>query len=211
MSVLPMFPLGSVLLPGGVLTLHVFEPRYRALVAACIESPSHEFGTVLIERGSEVGGGDVRRDVGTVAQMVQVAELPDGRFAVVAVGTRRLRVRSWLADDPYPTADADEWPEEWSADDADRRDLIAAVGDLVPRVRRAAALALELGDPIADAQQEIGGDPLLAVYQLVSLAPLGDVDRYDLLCAPGPLARLELLHGRLIDVEALLRFRLGSD
>jgi Lon protease-like protein len=120
-------------------------------------------------------------------------------------------VRSWLADDLYPTADAEEWPEEWSADDAGRRDLIAAVGDLVPRVRRAAALAVELGDPIADAQQEIGGDPLLAVYQLVSLAPLGDVDRYDLLCAPGPLARLELLHGRLIDVEALLRFRLGSD
>jgi len=57
----------------------VFEPRYRALVQACIESVDHEFGTVLIEQGHEVGGGDRRREVGTVARIVQVAELPDGR------------------------------------------------------------------------------------------------------------------------------------
>jgi Lon protease-like protein len=206
MTVLPMFPLGSVLLPGGVLTLHVFEPRYRALVSACIDAPSHEFGTVLIERGSEVGGGDVRRDVGTVARLVQVAELPDGRFAVVAVGTRRLRVRAWLADDPYPTAEVDEWPEESDGGD---QELLAAVDELAPRARRAAALAFELGDPVADPQQEISDEPLLAVYQLVSLAPLGDVDRYDLLSAPGPLVRLDLLRARLSDLEALLTFRLG--
>ncbi len=66
---------------------------------------------VLIERGSEVGGGDVRSDVGTVARIVEAQELPDGRWALLTVGARRLRVEPWLPDDPYPLADVDDWPD----------------------------------------------------------------------------------------------------
>ena len=65
-----MFPLGTVLLPGAYLSLHVFEPRYRALVQACLDG-TPEFGVALIERGSEVGGGDARFDVGCVARIVE--------------------------------------------------------------------------------------------------------------------------------------------
>ncbi len=110
---LPMFPLGSVLLPGGLLPLHVFEPRYRQLVIDCLaDAGDPEFGVTMIERGSEVGGGDERTDVGVVARMVQVNALEDGRYAVVAVGTRRIRVNAWLPDDPYPLADVDDWPDD---------------------------------------------------------------------------------------------------
>lgn len=207
MAVVPMFPLGSVLLPGGVLPLHIFEPRYRQMVADCLEREEHDFGVVLIERGREVGGGEVRRTVGTLARMVQVAQVPDGRFAVVAVGVRRLQVQAWLPDDPYPLADVEEWPEA-DADDPRVDDL---VGELRPRVRHAAALALELGDPVSDPQQELSDDAVLASYELCSIAPLGPVDRYDLLCAPGPRERLELLRERMPDVEALLQFRLATD
>ncbi len=206
MSVLPMFPLGSALLPGDVLPLHVFEPRYRELVRACVESPDHEFGVVLIERGHEVGGGDVRRDVGTVARMVQVAETDDGRFAVVSVGTHRVRIAAWLPDDPYPVADVEEWPDT----DPDDPAVVTLLDELAPRVRRAMALAIELGDPVGDPQTDLGDDPLVGSYRLASLAPLGDTDRFDLLCAPGPVARLELLRERLGDVEALLQFRLAD-
>src|SRR5438270_10838595 len=80
---LPMFPLGTVLLPFAHLPLHIFEPRYRALVKDCLAGDG-EFGVVLIERGHEVGGGDVRFGVGTVAHIVQTAELPDGRGLVRA-------------------------------------------------------------------------------------------------------------------------------
>ena len=111
MAVMPMFPLGTVLLPGVVLPLHVFEPRYQQLVRDCVDATEHEFGVVLIDRGSEVGGGDTRSDVGVVATMLQVAALDGGRFAVVTVGTRRFRVTSWLPDDPYPRADIEEWPD----------------------------------------------------------------------------------------------------
>src|SRR5882724_11018467 len=100
---LPMFPLGTVLLPFAHLPLHIFEPRYRALVKDCLAGDG-EFGVVLIERGHEVGGGDVRFGVGTVARILQTAELPDGRWLVDAVGTDRFRVTEWLPEDPYPQA-----------------------------------------------------------------------------------------------------------
>ena len=105
-----MFPLGSVLTRGQLLPLHVFEPRYRRLVGDCIEAGG-TFGVVLIERGSEVGGGDVRSDLGTLATIVDAQALPDGRWAVVAVGGQRIRVVAWGDDDPYPQAEVEPWPE----------------------------------------------------------------------------------------------------
>src|SRR5829696_5584015 len=99
-----MFPLGTVLLPGAYLPLHVFEPRYRALVRDCLEGDG-EFGVALIERGQEVGGGDSRFDVACVARIVEAGEMPDGRWALGTVGVRRARVEAWLPDDPYPRAE----------------------------------------------------------------------------------------------------------
>ena len=82
---LPMFPLGGVLLPGEALPLHVFEPRYRRLVHDVLAAPTPDFGVVLIERGSEVGGGDVRFGAGCLARVVRSQELPDGRWALVSL------------------------------------------------------------------------------------------------------------------------------
>jgi Lon protease-like protein len=206
MAVLPMFPLGSVLLPGQVLPLHVFEPRYRALVHDCLAADRHEFGVVLIERGSEVGGGDQRSSVGVVAQMVQVAELHEGRFAVVAVGVSRIRVVEWLADAPYPRAEVEPWPDErFEGDIGSRLDGVHA------RVRRAAALAVELGDVGGDAHVDLSADPVEALWQLAALAPIGAADAFRLLCAPSAPARLALLDGLLDDVEAAQQFRLGGN
>lgn len=203
MAVLPMFPLGSVLVPGAVLPLHVFEPRYRQLVADCLTGEP-EFGVTLIDRGSEVGGGDQRSMIGTVARIVQVAELPDDRFAVVAVGARRIRVNAWLPDDPYPLADVDDWPDE----PADGAELEPLVREVERDVRRLLALAIELGDTSADAAPEIATDALLASYHLIAMAPLGPMDRQRLLAAPGPRERLAGLHELTADLEAMLRFRL---
>ena len=105
---LPMFPLGNVVLPGELLPLNVFEPRYRQLVLDCLAADAPEFGVVLIERGSEVGGGDVRTSIGTVARIVRVMPLGNGRFEIVAAGLRRVSVLEWLADDPYPRADVED-------------------------------------------------------------------------------------------------------
>jgi Lon protease-like protein len=206
MAVMPMFPLGTVLLPGGVLPLHVFEPRYRQLVIDCLadDSGEPEFGVTLIERGSEVGGGDQRAQVGVVARMVQVEPLPDGRYALVTVGTRRIRVNAWLPDDPYPLADVDDW-RDLEPDAPGLADRVAAATDRLRDV-------LELAARLAEVPREltISDDPLVASYHLSGLAPLGPADRYRLLCAASPAERLDLLADCLDDVEAMLRFRLAS-
>lgn len=202
MPVLPMFPLGSVLLPSVFLPLHVFEPRYREMTKACLAG-DHEFGVVLIERGSEVGGGEAREGVGTVARIVEAVELPDGRWAIGAVGTRRIRVTRWLDDDPYPRADVEDWddPEPTPA-------LGDAVASTVAVLRRVLARASELGDPAAAATQDLAEDPVLASYQLAALAPFGPSDQLSLLAAPSAEARVDQLRTMLEEEEQFLIRRL---
>jgi uncharacterized protein len=199
-----MFPLGTVLFPGGVLPLHVFEPRYRQLVQDCLAADAPEFGVVLIERGSEVGGGDIRSPVGVVARMVEVAELEDGRYAIVTVGTRRVRVRTWLEDDPYPRAEVEDWPDVGPEEDFGER-----LEEVVTTLRRVLALAAELGEAVAPATVQLSDDPLLANYHVAALAPLGPADQYELLVAAGPEERVRRLSTMLADAEDLARLRLG--
>jgi Lon protease-like protein len=205
---MPMFPLGSVLLPGALLPLHVFEPRYRDMVRDCLRSDGEpEFGQVLITRGREAGGGDDRAMVGTVARVLHVDALDENRYALVAVGTRRIRINTWLPDDPYPLADVDDWPDV----DPDLPGLDALVAASHARVRAAIALAARLDDvgSHVDDEAEISNDPLVATYHLATLAPVGPADRFRLLAADGPLQRLDLLDEILDDVEAMLKFRLS--
>ncbi len=98
-----MFPLGSVLLPGAVLQLQVFEPRYSALMNT-VMATTQEFGVTLIERGAEVGGGDQRLPVGCVAKVLLAQPLGEGRWILQAIGTDRFSVDEWLPEDPYPVA-----------------------------------------------------------------------------------------------------------
>jgi uncharacterized protein len=202
-TAVPMFPLGTVLFPGLFLPLHVFEPRYRALTRACLEG-DREFGVVLIERGSEVGGGDVRTNAGTVARIIQASERHDGRWVLGTVGTRRIRVVSWLPDDPYPRAEVEDWEDEPAGPDAAER--YQAVRQ---RLRRVLALKAELREPSADATTELADDPVIGSYQAAALAPLGPADRQALLVCAGPDVRLARLDQLLIDEEDFLRTRLS--
>jgi Lon protease-like protein len=217
---LPMFPLGSPLLPGSTIRLEVFEPRYRAMVADMLgadapgdEPPALEFGVVMIERGHEVGGGDVRNDIGCRARIVDLRTTPDGRYSLVVVGGRRIRVTEWLPDDPYPRARVADWPDEHAP--VGTVEANQPIGALVERVTAlltdmaahdefpadavpptAAALAARLADNVS-----------LAVYQLAAYAPLGPLDRARLLAAPGLCDRVATFADVLDDAEAAVRFR----
>src|SRR5438309_1339433 len=173
---LPMFPLGTVLFPGVGLPLHVFEPRYRVLTRHCLDGDGR-FGVVLIERGSEVGGGDVRHSVGTSARIVEAAELPDGRWVLMAVGTQRLRVTRWLPEDPYPRAEV-VFLEEVATPAAEATDERAKVERLL---RRALALKAELGEPAPPATVDLDPDPSAAAFEAAALAPIGPFDAQRLL------------------------------
>lgn len=205
---MPMFPLGAALLPGAVLPLVVFESRYRQMVIDLLADDVNEpeFGVVMIERGTEVGGGDARTTVGTVARVVDMSALPDGRYALVAVGVERLRVNAWLPDDPYPLADVDVWPD----DDRGVIDLDAAAEQIAAfdrRVRELNAEVQALGEMAPPPDAEISDDPHLALYHLGSLSPLGPADRHRMLQAATFAERVAVFDEALDDAAAVVRFR----
>jgi uncharacterized protein len=210
---LPMFPLGNVVLPGELLPLNVFEPRYRKLVLDCLAADAPEFGVVLIERGSEVGGGEVRTSIGTVARIVRVAPLGTGRFTVVAAGSRRVSVLEWMDDDPYPRADVENWPEPESSGDDELRAELERLRERVEETRtlvRQVAKATKQRVPFRVAPAlRLSDDLVKASYQLGARAPIGAVDRYRLLTAPTLETRVARLVSALDDAEAMLRFRLA--
>ncbi|HLX89443.1 MAG TPA: LON peptidase substrate-binding domain-containing protein [Acidimicrobiales bacterium] len=188
---LPMFPLSTVLFPGMPLPLHVFEPRYRAMVADCLDTERHEFGVVLIERGSEVGGGDVRTDVGTVACIEALQRADDGRYALVARGTVRLRVRQWLADDPYPQALVDRIDEERreSTGGGSSPGGPGANSATLAAMRRVETLMAELDAGRAMPPLE----PTASLWDLCARLPVNALDRQRLLAADDPEVRAWLL------------------
>ena len=118
---LPLFPLGTVLVPGLVLPLHIFEPRYRQLVADLEELPEddREFGVVAIREGGEVGAGSLRAlyDVGCAATLQRVTTAEDGRSQILSTGIRRFRLVDLDvdADTPYLTGLV-EWVDEVEGD-----------------------------------------------------------------------------------------------
>jgi Lon protease-like protein len=202
--VLPMFPLGTVLFPYALLPLHVFEPRYRVMLQRVMDG-DREFGVVLIERGSEVGGGDVRFDTGTVARIVHAAELPDGRYAVATVGMRRVRVTRWLPDDPYPQAEVvalDDEPSPRAADREARERVVAVLATVTDLARRL--------EPRIEEPPELDADPTRAAYEAAALAPIGPLDAQRVLEAPSTGARLELLTLLIGERADELRARLGQ-
>lgn len=201
-SLLPMFPLGSVLFPTMVLPLHVFELRYRALVHDVVAGPGR-FGVVLIERGSEVGGDDVRTSVGTVAEIVESQELGDGRWVLAAVGRERLEVTDWLPDDPYPRAKVVELADDPVTDGT------GDVGPLLTRLRRTLALQSELGEARAPADVELDPDPALATLQIGAIGPFGPVDQQRILETTDPARRLALVDELLVEATELIEARLG--
>lgn len=201
-----MFPLGTVLFPGAPLTLQVFEPRYLALLEDCLVG-SRRFGVVMIERGSEVGGGDLRSDVGTFATIGSVSPRHGGRFVVSAVGGRRFRVREWLPDSPYPRARVQLW-DDTSSGTAD--DIDALVATTAKLLRRCLGRLTELGQPAAQIDFGLPADPVAASYALSALAPIGTLDRHRLLCEDGPAARVRSLAQLLEELNEDLNTQLGS-
>lgn len=191
---MPMFPLGSVLLPGGVLPLHIFEIRYQQLLNTVLET-DRRFGVVLISRGSEVGGGEHRTDIGTIAHVDEHQRFDDGRAAVVSSGTARLQVVEWLDDDPYPRAMVRELAVE--PDTAADRLLLAAAQQ---RFDDLVALAARLR-PIESVPDAVWEDDLeAATWQLANRAPCSALDKYSILAAPTRADRLALIESLLADV-----------
>lgn len=203
MTVMPQFPLGSVLFPTMILPLHVFEERYRTLMADIIDT-TREFGVPLIERGFEVGGEDLRSGFGTVARIVEAEQFDDGRWVIATVGVRRFRVIEWLPDDPYPRAEVEDWPDE-----PPRRPLDDDLATATHALIRCLATASEAGHDVG-LLPELSDEAETAVMQIAALAPVSPYDRQRFLAAPGPTERLELVMAALAEAQEMFEFEMGG-
>jgi hypothetical protein len=154
---LPLFPLNTVLFPGQVLPLHIFEDRYRVMIRRCL-AEDKPFGVVLIQQGQEVGGTAEPYMVGTVARIVESTYLPDGSMDIVSVGTERFRIRRLIHDQPYLRGEVETFPMIDAEDDNLAR-LSAQVRQQVVRyielIAEAAGLRIQV-DTVPEAPQQVG-------------------------------------------------------
>ena len=207
-----MFPLQSALLPGQDLPLQIFEPRYTALVRDCLRDKDPRFGVVLISQGGEVGGGDVRSAVGTVARITECVDIAgSGRFLLRCQTGERIRVWEWLPDDPYPRAIVQAWPDE--PGEAVSAGQLEELGDRAMALFERLATAKDL--PLPDREDVLGADngiedPGEWLYALASRIPIGPADRYAVLAAPTAAERLAAMTEALDSVAAVIEFHLSE-
>jgi uncharacterized protein len=182
---LPLFPLHSALLPGGLLPLRIFETRYLDMVRDCLRS-GDGFGVCLIESGNEVGSTPSIHKVGTLARIVDWDQRPDGLLGIVASGERRFRVCAqetgrngllhaeveWLED--AALAETLELPQEY-------REL----GELLRRLVR------ELGAPFTLFPEERYGHAGWVADRLTELLPLAPALKQALVELDDAMQRLQ--------------------
>jgi hypothetical protein len=196
----PMFPLGTVLLPGAVLPLHIFEDRYRQMAEFCTANKA-DFGVVLIERGHEVGGGDTRSSVGCGATIVNHERFPDGRWLLVVLGTTRLRVEEWLGDAPYPRALTTEITEETGGATMQRAQQVLEKLEIFTQEAR--EMGYQVGSVDGDAVAA-GLEIAELSYRIAELTPVGPFDKQTLLVAPTVATRLDLIEEQIDGLSEIL-------
>jgi Lon protease-like protein len=123
---LPLFPLHTVLFPGQMLPLRVFEPRYQQMMDDCLQG-ERVFGVALIQSGSEVGQAAIPHLVGTSAAIQNIARLPNGQRHIITRGNERFRIEDyWDTEEPYLMCRASSWP--WRDSLYPDDELVQAVG-----------------------------------------------------------------------------------
>ena len=180
-SELPLFPLSTVLFPGGPLRLRIFEPRYLDMVRQCLRE-SRGFGVVLIIEGAEAGEAVSVAEIGTSARLVDFDTLPDGLLGIDCVGEQRFRLRRrWQQADGLNLAEVDYLPDD--APCALPAEL-AHLGELLREVLP------QLGDRYTHvtASYEDAG---WVGNRWAEVLPLTSAEKQQLLELADPLARLE--------------------
>ena len=194
-ATIPIFPLQDVVLfPNSARPLHIFEPRYRAMVADALEGDSI-IGMTMLQPGHEADyeGRPPIFEVGCAGVIIAAEELPDGRYNIVLGGLVKFRVLSEDASRPYRLAEVEALPESVETSDRPllaerRRQLEAVLLSLSPAVRV----------PLSDLSDE-------EVVDCLSVAlPLEPAHRQELLEADGPIERALRLIRRLRENDSVL-------
>jgi Lon protease-like protein len=203
MTRLPLFPLGTVLYPGLVLPLHIFEERYRQLVHDLLDQPEpRSFGVIAIRKGRETGvdGISALYEIGCTATLRKVTSHPDGRFDLITIGTQRFRLTGLDHSRPYLQGDVDLLPELTGAQ--------AAAQLAAQAVRQAFGVYL---DALSEqgltkvSVPELPADPSALSYLVAASMIIELSDRQILLADPDAAARLSTERALLSRETSMLR------
>lgn len=188
-TLLALFPLNTVLFPGALLPLHIFEPRYRQMINRCVQL-KQPFGVVLIRDGLEVGGDADPFDIGTTADIQSVLKWPDGRMLLAAQGGQRFRITEIVQREPYLVAHVEFLPDELSSEAVT---MAAEVRELYAKHREALMHATGVDQDLG----ELPEDPIAISYQLSAQFKIINASKQQLLEAD--------LHDRLGAIMEALR------
>lgn len=197
---LPLFPLNTPLVPGLVLPLHVFEPRYRGLVAELLAEPdeeAREFGIIAVRDGHDVGrdGQSALYEVGVATVLREADALPDGRYDIVTTGTRRFRLLRLDASAPLLRGEV-----EFLEDQSDPSDAVISRQVVRQFLRYRVALsgqvpdAVEVDEAVDAAMEEddseLPDDPTVLSYLVTAAMVIPVHERQALLASASTADRL---------------------
>jgi hypothetical protein len=183
----PLFPLNTVLYPGGPLPLRIFEPRYLDMVADCVKNDL-PFGVCLIENGKEAGETAVPHSIGTLARIIDWDKLPDGMLGIVVLGSDRFRIESTkIESNQLIRGSVTLLPEPDS-------EALPAELEILPRVLE--QIIAEAG-PLYEALDTNYADANWIGYRLAEILPLELPVRQHLLEQDDSLARLREIHSSI--------------
>lgn len=197
---LPLFPLGSVLFPGMLLPLHIFEPRYRLMLQRALQK-DEPFGIVLIKNGVEVGGPAEPHRIGTTARVVGTTPLPGGRSFIIARGERRFEIERIDAErEPYLIGDVRYLDEDAGADAEELADRAAdAFGQYLTGIL-ATSTDAHTESPLGELRE---GTPAEVAYRIAGGLGIDASERQRLLETERTAPRLESVI-RLLERENTL-------
>ena len=182
-----MFPLHTVLFPGGPLRLRIFEPRYLDMVSRCMREDTG-FGVALIVAGSEAGGAAHTVEIGTLARIVDFEQLDDGLLGITARGGRRFRIVHVHQESDGLNVCHVEWRE-----DEMRAEVPPQHAVLAELLRRAIEQIGQAYSEVTPAYE----DAILVCMRLAEILPLAPIERQELLELNDGPERLQWLQTRL--------------
>ena len=200
---LPLFPLGTVLYPGMLMPLHIFEERYRQLVRDLLAGPDpRRFGVIAIRKGRETGVDGVHSlyEIGCTATLRRVERYPDGRFDIVTVGTQRFRLLALDQRLAYLQGEI-----EPLTDDAVDADAAAPLVRMVQAAFHAYLDALTEGGGAVVKVDELPAEPTLLSFIVAAAMVIDLTEHQRLLAEPDTVRRLSAQRSLLARETAMLR------
>lgn len=180
---IPLFPLNTVLFPGGPLPLRIFEPRYLDMVSACMKHDTG-FGVCLIRAGREIGAAATPYDIGTLAEIMDWHRRPDGLLGITVIGRRRFHVDTvTVQPDQLALAQITLLPDEPQC---------AVPQTYLPMAQSLQRILEQIGQPYADLPRHYDNACWVG-YRLAELLPIDLLQKQYFLQLDDPLQRLQRL------------------